>query len=54
MKIELSFGNKKEILNNILSYETRKSLVSGLLFVTVRTVTGKEVSYSNVFSLKVL
>lgn len=54
MKIELTYGNKKQIINNILSYKTTKSLVSGLLFVTVRYSKGTEETFSNVFSVKIV
>lgn len=53
MKIELNFGNKKDIISDVVTYKTRKSLVSGLYYVDVKT-NKTETTYSNVFSVRVL
>lgn len=53
MKLELNFGNKKDIITNVVAYKTRKSLVSGLYYVDVKT-NKTEKTYSNVFTVRVL
>lgn len=56
MKLELTFGNgkRKRIIENVLSYKERKSLVSGLLYVTVRYQTNEEHTFTDVYKVKAL
>lgn len=54
MKLELTFGNEKRIIENVLSYKERKSLVSGLLYVTVRYRTNEEQTFTDVYDVKAL
>ena len=54
MKIQLTFGNGTEILDNVVSFDKKKSLVSGLMYVTVRFYRSGERTFSNVYDVKVV
>ena len=54
MKIELTFGNKKQVVENVYTYKTSKSLVSGLLIMDVVYNSRKTERFNNVYSYRVL
>lgn len=51
MKIQLVFGKGSEILDDVVSYKKRKSLVSGLFYVTVAFHKKPEKTFSNVYEI---
>lgn len=53
MKLELTYNSTKEIVDNVISYKIRKSLVSGLLYVIVN-IDGKEKIFSNVYKVRTI
>lgn len=54
MKLELDFGKKKKILEGVVSYQDKRSLVSGLLYVRVKYKNRTTEEFSNVYGIKTL